>query len=452
MARQWKKQASVAYGYALTRLALNCFMYFDELAAGEYADGEEAGQNLAAGREKGADFRQKQQQEDDQFRKLLGAWLDGELQLADVAAFREQIRREMEAVVAYTDCFQIYEYALNRVERRFDETLPVAELSEEDFVHQVMGFLTATDDAATMNRRIQEVIGQLPVRFTRQKYYGMVREALSAYIGADSEALENIMYLLRTGAMVGLDTDKKTEYPELQAMLETLAQIRFKELTAESYQNAVQTVTLAGEKLLALSEYCQMMQEMANDLYLISLTREVAVRDTAQENCAVGILKGLLELDGKATPGELEESLYGLEGVQEEYYEKYQRLDPAPEYQEGEDEEAYQMRCVDLLMSASTFVSLQENRQPKVVESCDIDRAVDEFVILTDRVFDGCQKPVLRAIMASTLSALPVCFNSLDEIRAYVANSLGSCFDFAEKETCKELIMQLMECEDYEVV
>ena len=110
---------------------------------------------------------------------------------------------------------------MNRVERRFDETLPVAELSEEDFVHQVMGFLTATDDAATMNRRIQEVIGQLPVRFTRQKYYGMVREALSAYIGADSEALENIMYLLRTGAMVGLDTDKKTEYPELQAMLET---------------------------------------------------------------------------------------------------------------------------------------------------------------------------------------------------------------------------------------
>ena len=367
-------------------------------------------------------------------------------------AVREQIQKEMEAVVAYTDCFQTYEYALNRMERRFDETLPVSELSDEAFVRQIMGFLTATKDAATMNRRIQEVIGQLPIRFTRQKYYGMVREALSAYIGADSEALENIMYLLRTGAMVELSAEQKAAYPELQALAEPLAQIRFKELTPEAYRNAVQAVALASEKLYALSEYCQTMQEMANDLYLIVLTGEAAVRDAGQEACASGIIKGLLALDGKAIPEELEEALGGLEGVQEEYYEKYQRLDPAPEYQDGEDEEAYRMRCVDLLMSTSTFVTLKENRQPKTVEIGDIDRAVDGFVALTEPVFAGLQKPVLRAVMAATLSALPVCFNSLDEIQAYVTNSLGSCSDIAEKETCKELILHLMEMEDYEVV
>lgn len=446
MARQWKKQASVAYGYALTRLALNCFMYFDELVE-EKQEKEDGSDGVEA-----SGFRSRQLQADGKFRELLEAWLEGRIQLADVAAFREQIQKEMEAVVAYTDCFQTYEYALNRMERRFDETLPVSELSDEAFVRQIMGFLTATKDAATMNRRIQEVIGQLPIRFTRQKYYGMVREALSAYIGADSEALENIMYLLRTGAMVELSAEKKDAYPELQALAEPLAQIRFKELTPEAYRNAVQAVALASEKLYALSEYCQTMQEMANDLYLIVLTREAAVRDAGQEACATGIIKGLLALDGKAIPEELEEALGGLEGVQEEYYEKYQRLDPAPEYQDGEDEEAYRMRCVDLLMSTSTFVTLKENRQPKTVEVGDIDRAVDGFVALTEPVFAGLQKPVLRAVMAATLSALPVCFNSLDEIQAYVTNSLGSCSDIAEKETCKELILHLMEMEDYEVV
>jgi len=31
MAQHWRKQASVAYGYSLTRLALNTYMYFEEL-------------------------------------------------------------------------------------------------------------------------------------------------------------------------------------------------------------------------------------------------------------------------------------------------------------------------------------------------------------------------------------------------------------------------------------
>lgn len=427
MTRQWKKQASAAYGCALTRLTLNCFMYFDEMAA----------EKLSA---------------DETFCRLMGAWLDGSLERSEVEAFREGILRKMETIVAYTDCFRTYEYALNRVERRFDHTLPVSELSEEEFIHQIMGFLTAADSAAVMNRRIQEVIGQLPIRFTRQKYYGMVREALSAYIGADQTALENIMYFLRTGAMVELTEDKKAEYPKLEELLKVLEQIRFKELTAEGYQNAVQAVMLASEMLMALSEECQTMQELANDLYLVSLTKDAAVRDAGQEDCACGILRELLNLDGKRISEELEAALFGLEGVQEEYYEKYQRLDPAPEYREGEDEEAYLMRCADLLMSTSPFVSLKENRQPKLAESGDIDRAMDEFVTLADPVLTGCQKPVMRAVMAATLSALPVCFNSLDEIQEYVANSLGSCSDFAEKETCRELILQLMESEDYEVV
>ena len=86
----------------------------------------------------------------------------------------------MELVVAYTDSFRIYEYALNRVERRFKEGLPAPALSDEDFIRALMGYLTAVKDASAMNQRIGQIIGQLPVRYTRQKYYAMVQEALSA--------------------------------------------------------------------------------------------------------------------------------------------------------------------------------------------------------------------------------------------------------------------------------
>lgn len=59
---------------------------------------------------------------------------------------------------------------------------------------------------------------------------------------------------------------------------------------------------------------------------------------------------------------------------------------------------------------------------------------------------------MVRAIMATVLSNLPVCFNSLDEVSDYITNSFASCTDSAEKETSKELLQKLMEYEDYGMV
>lgn len=439
MARQWKKQASVAYGYALARLALNCFMYFDRENTG--------GEDGSAGTSPVC-----QKETDQIFCGLLDKLLEGTLERGMAGELREMLRHEMDTVIAYTDAVKNYEYALNRVERRFDSSLPVSDKTEEEFVNQTMGFLTAAGDAASMNRRIQEVIGQLPVRFTKMKFYSMVRDALSAYIGADQEALDNVMYFLNTSAMTELTEERRKEFPELKEILEMLEGLRFRELTAESYKNASQAVVLAGEKLFELSENCQTMTEMVNDLYLISITKDDAVRDAFLEDTVFGMIRGLVDLHGKEITEDLEQMLCKLEGVQEEYYEKYSRLDPAPEYQEGEDAQNSVSRCVDRLMSTSIFVSLEEHHDRKLVDRQDIDRVMDNYIAVTEPVFTKCQKPVLRAVMATTLSALPVCFNSLDEIQSYIAESLGSCSDLAEKETCKELILQLMEMEDYEVV
>jgi len=47
--------------------------------------------------------------------------------------------------------------------------------------------------------------------------------------------------------------------------------------------------------------------------------------------------------------------------------------------------------------------------------------------------------------MATSLSILPVFFNSAEEIHNYIENSLGSCTDPFEKATCMELLQQIME-------
>lgn len=434
MARQWKKQATVAYGYALARLALNSYMYFEELPESY----DSASVALC-----------KQEQIDSWYQKLLSDFVYGNLEAETITDLRRQVQTEMEEIIALIDSFRIYEYVLNRVERRFDDSHPVSGLTDAEFTKEIMGFIGTVKEAADMNRRIQEVIGQLPIRFTRQKYYSMVQEALTAYIGAQGEALENVMYLLHTAGMTELGPEKKSEYPELYEYLEELEKITYRSLTNEEYRRADQIVSLAGEMLNALSEYYQMMQEMINDLYLICITKEDAVRDVSREMYSINILKGLLEMKGSEIPEKVEQELYGLEGVQEEYYEKYMRLDPVPDYQEGEPEEITKMRIADLLMSTSTFVSLDQKQCMQTVTREDTERAFDDFVKKMEQVFAGCQKPVMRAIMAATLSVLPICFNSAGEVQSYVENSLGGCSDMAEKEACIELIHQLMEIEDY---
>lgn len=438
MAQHWKKQASVAYGYALTRLVLNAYMFFED-CSDEYSETDE-----------------KQKELDSALMEMLNRIPQGSLTMPEVNALRGRLRAEMETAIACMDSFRIYEYALNRVERRFLAEAETSPLTDEEMGAQLIGYVISAENAAEMNQRIQEVIAQLPVRFTRQKFYGMVREALSAYIDSDQETLENMMYLLRTCGAARLSEEQRNGYPKFAQQLDHLKKLSFKDLTADAFHAAQEMIDTAGAQLSALSETLQTAAEMTNDMYIICLTREDAIRDASEETHAWGILTDLCRLyrDGvRQIPEEVEKKLFYLEGLQESYFEKYQRMDPAPEYREGEDETAGKMRCVEKLMSTSVFVELEESpKQEQAVTSKDIDKAVEGLVAELDPVFTSCQKPIMRAIMATMLSRLPICFNSVDEIREYIENSLGGCGDRAEKEACVELLQQLMENEDYALV
>lgn len=443
MAHYWKKQASVAYGYSLTRLALNAYMFFEDLPA-------------TYGR-----HRKNQKQMDDTLMDFLSRLPDGRLSVQEAGNLRRTIKEVMEDVIAFTDRFRIYEYALNRVERRFQTIVEPPSFTEDELVTRIMEYLTSAGGAAEMNRRIQDVIAQLPVRFTRQKFYGMVREALSAYIGSDKESLEAMMYVLRTSGMAELSDKQRSGYPELTERLKEVQELQFKELTADTFQEAQDKVYEVSGWLLNASGYLHLAAEMVNDMYVISLTREDAMRDTSEEAHAWKILTGLCGLyrDGKREiPKQLEAELYFLEGLQENYYEKYQQMDPAPEYRDGEDETAGKSRTVERLLATSMFAVLDGEEgwgigaTGQTVSSKDVDAAVDGLISRLEPVFASCQKPIMRAIMATILSSLPLCFNSLDEIRDYIKNSLGSCGDRVEKEASMELLQQLMESGDYALV
>lgn len=436
MTHQWRKQASVAYGYSLTRLALNYYTYFTD------ADEEIAQESL--------------KETDHQFHLMLGACLAGEAPLDALKELRERVTREMQAVMAYVDCFRNYEYALNRLERKFETDLPPIDVSEKEFVGRLMNFLTDAKETMVLNLRLQMIISQLPIRFTRQKFYGMVMDALSVFIGLDRSSLDNMMYLLQNGAMVEFTEEKKDGYHDLNVLLEQLRHLPFQELEFAQYQEVMLKIANASEVLYLYSDTLQQLQDMVNDLYVIFLTRADAMKDTAEEGNALSMLNALYGQyqagDCGEISGEITNRLYLLEGVQEHYLEKYQRLNLALDYREGEDVTVSYGRCVDKLLSSSPFISLEESDEERKVERKDVEEAANAFFTQLDAVFAAIPRPVFRAIMATVLSSLPNRFGSLNEIQEYIENSFASCMDSAEKETSMELLQTQMEYEDYGLV
>jgi predicted transcriptional regulator len=107
---------------------------------------------------------------------------DREKAVYKIDSLRNEIGKRMNILTAYTDIFQIYEYVLNRLEYRFGEELEP--MDEEEFAREILRYIFDGEDNLIINEKIREIIGQLPVRITRQKYLDLLEESLQVYLGA----------------------------------------------------------------------------------------------------------------------------------------------------------------------------------------------------------------------------------------------------------------------------
>ena len=98
--RAMKKCLTTAHHYSYTRLALNYYMYFEEWA----------------------DETNRTSWEEEffsAFQQVMGAVLSGGTDLPRLEALRQKAMKKMEVLTAYTDCFQVYEHVLNRLELHY---------------------------------------------------------------------------------------------------------------------------------------------------------------------------------------------------------------------------------------------------------------------------------------------------------------------------------------------
>lgn len=457
--RLLKQQMTAAYQYSYTRLVLNDYTLYETLSDSTDVSGNVTAAALA-------------------LNELVKEFADGQDIGEDLLKLRKELIHTIEILASYTDCLVLFEYVLNRQERKF-YTLKTSMYTDEAFSDMAVAYITGVEDVPAQKSRISEIIGQLPVRYTRQKFFDRIIEGLKPYIGSPKKSLDDMMYMLRTESMVLLPDGMAGEFPEYGQVLEELLTADYKNLDKYSFDRLFLRFQETALKVLGDTSSFVMLAELANDLEVLVLAGKDAVKDLTEEELYAKILRTVTsQFDKEGFPAwddGAEELLTRLEGRQEAYYDRYMRFElPAADENLRRDSDYIRMVNVDRMISGSIFAKLltAENAgnedagsadtgsedagskeagseaEEAVVDRKCLEETVGQFTAGLEEVFARTSKPVVRAVMARVLSELPVMFASPEEIRNYIFASMASCSDENEKETCKELLEELIENEN----
>lgn len=379
--------------------------------------------------------------------------------VAEIDSIRKNVMDTMSVLTSYADHFNIYEYILNRIEYKFsddeyDDTYYRNELGKD-----IMNYIVSERENNTINLKISEMVGQLPVRMTKTKFLEHLSDTFTLYKGATNKTVDDFIYMLRTSATMLRPEGFESELPELYEILTQLEKEDFTKDEEEMYTKNRELLTIAAEKVYVLSDLYMIFEEVVNDVYAIILSNAYAINAVDKIDAAKTILKyaynGYNNIDSELTEDDLSDSFDKLEGEQERISEiimssEYVLDDVINESMDMckslmLDKIYATLKIISQLQSTSIFIELDtEDDADDVIEETVLMKKRDELIDEFAAFLSGKTKQFNRAVMATVLSSLPVFFNSLNEVTEYVENSLFGCSDNAEKQAVEELIKNMI--------
>lgn len=383
-------------------------------------------------------------------------------------SLRNSCIKKMQVLTAYTDIFQVYEYILNRIEYRFKEDQE--EISEAEFVQKTLAYIFDTQDNVVVNGKIKEVLGQLPIRMTKQKYFEFLSSSISLYKDGDKSALESFLYMIRTCSML-YNAEEMKEYPYLLNLQKEFTGENYKTIKKERYEELTKLLEISADYINKRVDFYFGLQECINNLYVMLLSSPYIYMEGGYK---LENLKG--EMKYLILPQDRDELRKLIQEINEKFLaEKLEPLLAETEekisYTEGKQEllieevskmEAYlseiKARFKDLidslmlrpvfnsvllsekLLSTSLFIDLERPDREEIVGEEDILKTQAELLGELSALFSGSERTVTRAVMANTLSKLPVFFKNQAEIKEYIEFSLEQCQDQSEKIACIRIV------------
>lgn len=386
--------------------------------------------------------------------------------LEKLAGIREEIIKIMEVVTAYVDRLRIYEHVLNRIEYRFREEPFDDSYYNQELTNDLMHYIFSDNDSVAVNNRISEVIEQLPMRLTKNKFYEYIREAFTLYKDAQVGTIDDFAYTLGTTGMLYEPEGFDTMFPKVYELYKEIAGANYQDIAKGNYESAKARLTIAGDKMSDMADIYVMFAQLVNDLYTLLLSKQYVLGDvdeTIRARRVISIVADDFKRGNILNAAVIDERLDDLtddfisfEGKQERIGETVFANDFAvssalEDYydelvKEGLLEEYERLADIIKLQSGSDFVSLKEDKAKLEEAGREYTQKVcEELIEAFDTSFKTMDRIVRRAVMSSVLAQLPVFFNSVDEIQGYINMSLMFCSDISEKQACVEVFRLVMQ-------
>ena len=375
--------------------------------------------------------------------------------VVQIEALRQEVTQDMKIVSGYTDHMVLYEYVLNRKEYAFRDASGVESLSDQALTERIMQYLTSDKDNQAVQMRTKEVIAQLPMRMTRQRFLEIVEDGLSCYIGSEKRTVNEVVYLLRSAAGLSLDEmDGKERFGDLAQADRFIGGVVAEELDKEQFEAAYEALQQAMERLNAYTDGLICMQQIVNHVYVLLLCRRVGLAQLTEQESCLEILRQIdrcFAADPKPELGDtLDELFVAVEGIQEQLQEQLQTAEavleelPRPWKDAAIEEQLHHLDWCIRLQSSSAFADLESGPSEIADESY-----MKETTLALCREYQAClkgkSKRMARGIMANVLQILPLFVHNYEEIEHYVQTSLLNCTDEAERTASRELLLQLMQ-------
>lgn len=382
--------------------------------------------------------------------------------IALISDVRNTITHKMKILTAYTDAFEMYEYILNRKEYGYPENMTddlreeLERLDVDEFADEIFRFVFADSDKVAINSKLQSLIGQLPIRMTKNRFYDILGDTLDIYNGVEKESLDQFIEMIENTALIKLPEGFETEYAELYDALNILKSADYVDFDADSYRKLADVLDRSAQFLNSVVTEYMLIVELVNDMYvmLLAISAKAGTSDKCHKAMDI-VVKAM-----KAGDGELETvyaMLGDIVGEQESAGEHKVMLESAvyditTGYADdiariGLDKAYRDLEIMDKLLSGSMFVDIDNISMAGVIKvdsdyiAASKEKLAGEFAEL----FDGNSMTVNRAVMAKILSNIPVFFNTTDEIKEYIHGALSRCREKSELLADYIVIKQMME-------
>lgn len=373
-----------------------------------------------------------------------------------IIKLRDDIISKMEALTAFTDNIQIYEYILNRVEFRFNESDYGSKYYHNGFERDIYNYVINDKDNAVINMKLSMIMGELPMRLSQNKFFDVLKDSFSIYKESEKLSVNDFAYRIRTAGGIYTPAGMEEHFPLLNRYLKDFSAVDYADITEEQFNVLREEMDSAGELATEYADAFVLLTEVINDIYSIILCRN-ALYDTNEKDKLVEIISQSYNvIEGNCEPDlEWAEKFVDFEGLQERLGSMI--LNPESTMEEifninekviehlGAVEDFKRLQKISRLQSTSTFASLTEDESLK--ETADekyINETVEGLIQEFKELFDSCTRYYKRAVMAAVISNVPAYFNNLDEFKSYVHVALSQCNDEAEQKACMTLINMMI--------